>query len=78
MASARYQDALFWMAANDDTEWVANNDPISVTASLVADLFSKTDEQVREDLTKAVQARQRRTLEEDRLRWQYLMEKSKE
>jgi hypothetical protein len=52
---ASYSNAIFWMAANDDTEWV-NEDPAtalgspSVTASLTADLFGRTEEEVRADL----------------------------
>jgi hypothetical protein len=52
---ARYKDAIEWIARNDDTEWV--NDPNgceSVTAALVADLFNKTDEEVRDDIRKAL------------------------
>ncbi len=51
---ASYKKAITWMVENDDTEWVENNDPISVTAALVADLFDKTDEKIREDLKKAL------------------------
>jgi hypothetical protein len=48
---ARYADAIFWITANDDTEFL--DDPsgsLSVTACLVADLFQKDDKQVRSDL----------------------------
>ncbi len=56
---ARYKYAIQWMADNDDNEWV-DGDPdsaagmLSVTASLTADLFEKTDEQVRSDLKAAL------------------------
>lgn len=52
---ARYKEAIAWMAENDDVEWVygpegtADATP-SVTASLVADLFNKPEEQVRDDI----------------------------
>lgn len=46
---ARYKDAIQWIADNDDTDWVADGIE-SVAASLVADLFKKDIEQVREDL----------------------------
>ncbi len=52
---ASYRQAIQWMVENDDTEWVSNGDPQSVTAALVADLFSKSDEQVRRDIFKALQ-----------------------
>jgi len=50
---ARYKDAIAWIAANDDTEWL-HGGQISVTATLVADLFGKTDSQVTTDLRAAV------------------------
>lgn len=53
---ASYRQAITWIAQNDDTEWV-NDAPYvgpSVTASLVADLFGKTDEQVVADLRRAL------------------------
>ena len=61
---ARYADAIQWMADNDDTEWV-DNDPnagggaLSVTASLVADVFGKTDDQVRADLKRALNRKEK-------------------
>lgn len=57
---ARYQDAIDWIAGNDDTEWVEQveaGEPgwsISVTGALVADLFGKTEEQVRKDIKRAL------------------------
>lgn len=52
---ARYKDAIQWMVDNDDTDWCDEDGAcLSVTASLVADLFGKTDEQVREDLARAL------------------------
>lgn len=52
---ARYKDAIQWIADNDDTEWVEEDAGTeSVTAALVADLFSKTTEQVREDIKRAL------------------------
>lgn len=48
---ARYKDAIEWITQNDDTEWLRDEEPIlSVTATLVADLFGKTHEQVINDL----------------------------
>jgi hypothetical protein len=50
---ATYKNAIYWIAANDDTEWLDDeNSGISVTAALVADLFNKTNEQVTEDIRK--------------------------
>jgi hypothetical protein len=54
-AMARYKDAIDWIAQNDDTTWVdIPNDPISIRGALVADLFRKSDAQVRKDLRRAV------------------------
>lgn len=55
MSRASYAAAIFWMAANDDTEWVdlppdEGGGCPSVTATLTADLFGKDTEQVRKDL----------------------------
>ena len=48
---ARYQDAIAWVVGNDDTEFLNDDDPmLSVTASLVADLFHKTDDEVLADI----------------------------
>ena len=45
-----------WIAANDDTAWltdVLDDDVIrSVTASLVADLFGRTEDEISRDLTR--------------------------
>lgn len=54
MVRASYRRAIMWMVENDDTEWAENGDPISVSGSLVADLFGKDDEQVRADLRRAL------------------------
>ena len=51
---ASYKQAIAWMVDNDDTEWATNGDPGSVTAAIVADLFNKTDEQVRADVQRAL------------------------
>lgn len=45
-----YREALQWIIENDDTEWLALNQTASVTASLVADIYKRTDDEVRTDL----------------------------
>lgn len=53
---ARYRDAIKWIAQNDDTEWLRNGeDTLSVTASMVADLFGKSEEKVKADLVAALE-----------------------
>lgn len=47
-------EAVEWMAYNDDTEWVANGDPISVTGAMVADLFGVGHDELIEALRKAI------------------------
>lgn len=48
-----YKAALQWLIDNDDTERLDDEfGCISVTASLVADIYGKTDEKVTEDLRK--------------------------
>lgn len=58
---AAYKDAIFWVVANDDTEWlddlIGGEYIMSVTACLVQDLFNKTREHVIADL---IRERERR------------------
>ena len=59
--SAKYENAIEWIASEDDTEWLNDEDPSpSVTACLVADIFGTTIEQVTRDLRKAVKQREDR------------------
>jgi hypothetical protein len=59
-----YRRALQWIVDNDDTEWLdgdQNHDtPLSVTASLLVDLFGHRDEKVERDLRKALKKAQGR------------------
>ena len=60
MKRPSYREAIEWLARNDDNEWV-KADPeegggaLSVTASLVADMFGIDDERVRKDLTRKLE-----------------------
>lgn len=49
-----YRQAIQWMVDNDDVAWAETGDPQSVTAALVADLFAKPDDLVREDIIRAL------------------------
>lgn len=53
---ARYKDAINWIAEEDDTDFLddAEDSPLSVTASMVCDLFNKTEQQVRKDILAAL------------------------
>jgi hypothetical protein len=59
-----YRRALQWIVDNDDTDWLdgdQNDDtPLSVSASLVADLFGHSDEKVERDLRKMLKKAQGR------------------
>lgn len=59
---ATYKQAIEWIALNDDTDFLDDTevDTISVTASMVADLFSKDDETVVRDLRRAIKRENRR------------------
>lgn len=59
---ATYNQAIEWIALNDDTDFLDDTevDTISVTASMVADLFSKDDETVVRDLRRALKRENRR------------------
>lgn len=48
-----YREAVEWIAANDDCFWTDEPEHgMSVTASMVRDLWDKTDEQVTKDITR--------------------------
>lgn len=52
-----YKDALRWLLDNDDTEFLVNDcdvdrEVLSVSASLVADIYGRSDEEIRADLLK--------------------------
>lgn len=62
---ARYTDAIKWIVTNDDTNWLDGEPGTadgqeSVTAALIADLFEKTDIQVRADLIDETRKQQQR------------------
>ena len=59
---ATYGTAIAWIVENDDTEWLHVEDGEiipSVTASLVADLFARSDEEVVADLRRAITRKKR-------------------
>ncbi len=55
---ARYQDAIEWIAYNDDTQWIGDDKPsLSVTAALVGDLWAKDAAQLIADIRRALARR---------------------
>lgn len=53
-----YRACLDWLLDNDDCEWLNEpDDPISVTAALVTDIFGKDEATVTADLRKRRLAR---------------------
>jgi hypothetical protein len=49
-----YADAIKWIVENDDTEWVEDESgSTSVSAALVADIYGKTDDVVKQDIRRA-------------------------
>lgn len=55
MKRASYRDGIDWIARNDDTCWIDEPDAdgkvtLSVTASLLADLFDVSQERVTKDI----------------------------
>lgn len=51
-----YKQAIQWIVENDDTEWVYDeNGSISVTASLLADIFDRTTDEVTRDIKKRLE-----------------------
>jgi hypothetical protein len=61
---ARYKDAIFWIVGNDCTEFLDDETALSITASFAADMFGKSDAEIRADLTKE-RARQGRPVGEN-------------
>lgn len=50
-----FRAAIQWIADNDDTEWLADDEPIlSVTAAFVADLFGSDEARVIRSLRRAI------------------------
>lgn len=50
---ASYKSAVAWIAANDDTEWLKDDEPfMSVTGALVCDLFNKEPGELINDIRK--------------------------
>lgn len=48
-----YREAIFWIANNDDVAFMdEGNDWLSVTASLIVDLFGVTPERFRADVAR--------------------------
>lgn len=51
-----FRAAIRWMADNDDTDWLDDEEPIiSTTASLVADLFGAEPDRVIKSLRRALE-----------------------
>jgi hypothetical protein len=53
-----YREAIEWLAGNDDCYWIGDHDNhgamLSVSASLVRDLWGVTDERLIADLRRAL------------------------
>jgi hypothetical protein len=65
MKRASYKTAVEWMAYNDDTTWLDEDEPIiSVSAALVRDIFEVDDAKLFKDLRrirKHAEAQRRQT-----------------
>jgi hypothetical protein len=49
-----YKDAIYWLARNDDCDWLEDGvGALSVSAGLVADMYGRTDDEVKADLKRA-------------------------
>jgi hypothetical protein len=56
MKRPSYREAIYWLAHNDDTEWVYDAEPIaSVTACIVADLFGVPTDKVYNDVKRELE-----------------------
>ena len=49
-----YRNATRWLILNDDCNWLDDeeNSALPVAASLVADIYGKSDDEIRRDLSK--------------------------
>ncbi len=60
MKRPNYDEAIAWLANNDDNTWLQDEyGSISVTASLVADMFGVADTRVKRDLRIALEDKAR-------------------
>ena len=60
-----YREAIEWIAGNDDCYWLSDKEPIiSVTASMVRDLYDVTEEKLFSDIRRAMQRNYHPALEE--------------
>jgi hypothetical protein len=60
MKRPSYREAIAWLAANDDTDWVEHHPDtgpgtMAVTASLICDLFDVAATRLRADLTRELE-----------------------
>lgn len=58
MKRASYRDAIFFLAANDDTDWLtvdAGRFGVSVSAALVASIFDVEEERVARDVRREIE-----------------------
>jgi len=50
-----YREAIDWLAGNDDCYWLGDEEPcMSVTASLVRDLFDVSDDRLMADIRRSL------------------------
>ena len=55
MKRPAYRTAIKWIAINDDTQWLHDDEPIiSVTAALIIDLFDVDEHRFIRDLRKEI------------------------
>lgn len=57
MKRASYKDAISWLAAMDDNEWLdsVDNQMLSVSASLVVHIFDVDNEKIIKDLKREIE-----------------------
>lgn len=55
MKQPRYREAIEWLAYNDDCYWLADHEPVlSVSASLVRDLWDRDETKLIGDIKRAL------------------------
>lgn len=58
MKRASYREAIRWVVYNDDTDWLDDDEPVvSVTVSLIADIFDVTHDKIIADLRREMKKR---------------------
>lgn len=46
----KYKEAIKWIARNDDNEWLKSDQILSVSGTMISDIFKKDEKKVKQDI----------------------------